>query len=1220
MKKRRLLALVVAALLLVSTLAVVGLMNVLAAETEISSANQFATMTNGNYKLTADIDLSTVDFATIPSFTGTIDGNGKTIKGISAPLFGTLSGTVKNLTLGDDDDTITTTATNAIGTLACTIGSDLLIDGVTNKVSITSASAEAVGGFVGKVAQSNALTVKNSTNKGTVTGSDAVTGVGGFVGTVIGAGASEEAHAKVSIDSSVNNGAIANPSGTDVYGAAGFVGSADKFTITITQSLNTGDVTSAGAGLAGFFGTSTKWERDVSNSCDKLVIGYCANYGNITATEKSQGPAGIAGRMNRGRDMTYTFEYCYNVGKITGGSYAGGIFAYTNNSSGIVLTVVGCYNIGEFADADYTHMMGLPGALMPSNDTNNYYIGSYTEKSNEKYKIHGEKCDDLATLNQKVTALGEYIVLEGTDHAVLKWQCPHQKTVSTLFAEYCDTCKVKIRDIENTSISFDEGTVNKTADNAYTVSTKGISSFVSYRSGAMGGTRDIRFVLAVDLEAAKTYDYINVTVTFYKDEQVAKALTIDYKDLDFYLTATAAGDTYTAGDGDALFGLVIKGVPIHSWDKVILSAEVSKDKAVAAWTDNDLVTSSSEEASSEIGVMTFNLRYDSTSHACMALRVRGPHLMQIIDKYEPDSVGFNEATNNWMNYLRGNMSSRGYAYVGVGRDTGTDKSSSTGDSNEYSPIFYKKDKYEVLESSTFWLSKTPETPKTKGWGSGYNRICTYAVLKNKETGEIYAHFSTHLDHKDMEAQENSVSIIETYVRTVLETYGNIGIVVTGDFNTVEFEPNNPDYDAATYNSATSFLDDTRYLATELGVVGKSFMGYDPEQWELGYETDKDKPNIDTSAAPIDFIFVKKGAYTCSYYTVVNDTFTFTLNGKTWHNHPVSDHYGIYAKVTHAKTETAFSKDNTKLIDYKATVSTTKPDSFVSKLTEGFSLISTFNAVDEAHAIDNLLKEDNSVAKISVSGSKHGYWEITLSAYSEITFNGLSLTTGSGTLPYNMKVLVSLDGTSWKQVGACFDEKLSDNTTYYVKPDEVITTQYVRIAFTDTPDGAELSNITLYASMKDDGRIYPNQITTTAGPSFGGSEGCQNLFDGTNAKKFYTRQYNADSVPSNPDPLGAIYFETDVAVTITSYTMINANDTSKFPGRLPRQWTLYGSTDGENYVVIDTETDPGLSSANYASKSYTVDTPGSYQYYKLVFVVGKDGNVQFAEIELFKTVS
>lgn len=468
---------------------------------------------------------------------------------------------------------------------------------------------------------------------------------------------------------------------------------------------------------------------------------------------------------------------------------------------------------------------------------------------------------------------------------------------------------------------------------------------------------------------------------------------------------------------------------------------------------------------STVGVMTFNLRYDVSSNDYMALSVRGPHLMEVIDKYSPDSIGFNEATANWMSWLRSNMAERGYAYVGVGRDTATDATTSKANSNEYSPVFYKADKYDVIDSGTFWLSKTPATPKTKGWGSGYNRICTYAVLRNKTTGEAYAHFSTHLCFD--EAQENSVFVIESYIRAVLNKHGDIGVVLSGDFNNYVFKNDDPTFKATTYNRTTAFMDDTRYIATELGVVGATFTSYNIEKFEEAWQKDPNTPFINAEASPIDFIFVKKGAYECSYYTVVNDSFTFELNGNTWHNLPVSDHFGVYARIKCVTPETPFTKDDGKLVDHDATVSTTLPEDFPTKITEALSVSSTFSAVNTKNAIANLLKDDDNVAMVSISGGVHGYWEITLSLKASsqtLALGGLSFTTGKGNLPFNLKVFVSNDGKAWEQVGSCYDDKLTSETTYYLKTDETLSTKYVKLAFTDCEDLAKLANISLYGSV------------------------------------------------------------------------------------------------------------------------------------------------------------
>ncbi len=54
---------------------------------------------SGYYKLTEDIDVSDSTVFTIDSFSGTLDGNGHSIKGLNAPLIYQNSGTIRNLTV-----------------------------------------------------------------------------------------------------------------------------------------------------------------------------------------------------------------------------------------------------------------------------------------------------------------------------------------------------------------------------------------------------------------------------------------------------------------------------------------------------------------------------------------------------------------------------------------------------------------------------------------------------------------------------------------------------------------------------------------------------------------------------------------------------------------------------------------------------------------------------------------------------------------------------------------------------------------------------------------------------------------------------------------------------------------------------------------------------------------------------------------------------------------
>ncbi len=470
-------------------------------------------------------------------------------------------------------------------------------------------------------------------------------------------------------------------------------------------------------------------------------------------------------------------------------------------------------------------------------------------------------------------------------------------------------------------------------------------------------------------------------------------------------------------------------------------------------TTTSVTTSKPTPVTNPVKLLTFNLRYDITSHKLMSLEVRGPHLMEIIKKYNPDSISFCEATNNWMKYLREEMPKLGYSCVGVGRDSGA--TGGTGNGNEHSPVFYKTDKYDLLESDTFWISATPEDTGSKSWGTSIKRICTYAVLKNKETGVMYAHFGTHLDHQSAESRQNAVFVIESYIHEVLEKYGDIGIVLSGDFNDT--------MQSNMYLSLLSFLDDSRSLAKEKLVIGSTTNGYRPDEWETNHAGDK-TPTVGTSS-PIDYIFLGKNTATVSLYTVVNDLFTFKLNGKTWTDHPVSDHYGVYCEANFTAPTKNLKYDEKKIVSHRATFapSQTLPSSYegLPVINDLFSISTTLNP---AKPIENLLKNDSSASTVMVSGNKHGVWEITLAADAITDIQGISFTTGTSANrhPKNLRVYVSNNGETWKRLGSAYTEDLASSTTYYLStPSPKVRAQYIKLVFSDCATGAELTNISIY---------------------------------------------------------------------------------------------------------------------------------------------------------------
>lgn len=178
-----------------------------------------------------------------------------------------------------------------------------------------------------------------------------------------------------------------------------------------------------------------------------------------------------------------------------------------------------------------------------------------------------------------------------------------------------------------------------------------------------------------------------------------------------------------------------------------------------------------------VTVMSYNIRLDTKADGINQWTNRIEKVTQLIRLHNPDLLGVQEALHNQLIDLQNNLP--GYQYVGVGRDDGKEK-------GEYSAIFYKKDKFEVMSQNTFWLSETPEVPGSKSWDAAITRIVTTAELKSKDTGKSFTMLNTHFDHVGKEARKKSALLIKAYIAGLTTGKSIKGmetpLIVSGDFN------------------------------------------------------------------------------------------------------------------------------------------------------------------------------------------------------------------------------------------------------------------------------------------------------------------------------------------------------------------------------------------------------------------------------------------------------
>lgn len=181
-----------------------------------------------------------------------------------------------------------------------------------------------------------------------------------------------------------------------------------------------------------------------------------------------------------------------------------------------------------------------------------------------------------------------------------------------------------------------------------------------------------------------------------------------------------------------------------------------------------------EEVTSQIRVLSYNIRYNNPDDGINAWPNRSDSVSDIIGvRVKPDIVGLQEVLKDQLDDLEERLPA--YASVGQGRDDGKD-------AGEFSPIFYRPDKFELIENDMFWLSETPDVPGSKSWDAAITRIVTWALFLEKETNQKFYVYNTHFDHRGEHARLMSARML---VSRIVEIEEDIPVIVTGDMNVQE---------------------------------------------------------------------------------------------------------------------------------------------------------------------------------------------------------------------------------------------------------------------------------------------------------------------------------------------------------------------------------------------------------------------------------------------------
>ncbi len=177
-----------------------------------------------------------------------------------------------------------------------------------------------------------------------------------------------------------------------------------------------------------------------------------------------------------------------------------------------------------------------------------------------------------------------------------------------------------------------------------------------------------------------------------------------------------------------------------------------------------------------IKVMTFNIRVDTILDVWNRWDYRKNIVFDTILENSADIIGLQEALDHQVQDIQQALPQ--YSHYAAGRNDGEKR-------GESCAIFYRKERFELIDSGTFWFSDTPSVPGSKDWGNLPPRICSWVRLSENHKGTGFYVYNVHLDHLSQNSREKSIKLL---MRKVATRKTPEPFVILGDFN---MKLNNP---------------------------------------------------------------------------------------------------------------------------------------------------------------------------------------------------------------------------------------------------------------------------------------------------------------------------------------------------------------------------------------------------------------------------------------------
>lgn len=197
----------------------------------------------------------------------------------------------------------------------------------------------------------------------------------------------------------------------------------------------------------------------------------------------------------------------------------------------------------------------------------------------------------------------------------------------------------------------------------------------------------------------------------------------------------------------------------------------------------------------ELSVMTFNIRYGTARDGEHVWPARRGLVAGRIADHQPDVLALQEGLDFQLDELADVLA--GYRKLGQHREGGK--------GGEFSGLYVREDRVEVLGWGEFWLSPTPSEVASRGWDAALPRMAVWADVQLRSGGAAVRVYGTHFDHRGAEARLQSSELM------LRDAAGAPRAIAMGDFNAEESSAPVEAFFAAGWKSAVAVMlpDDTR---------------------------------------------------------------------------------------------------------------------------------------------------------------------------------------------------------------------------------------------------------------------------------------------------------------------------------------------------------------------------------------------------------------------------